>query len=66
VTRSTLSRYDHLAEYRRHPDPLSSPDQFGGEAPLNAAAALLLIILLSIGLWRGILWAVSSFLSDLL
>ena len=58
------SNYRNPAEYRRDHDELR--DQFQRETILPLGAALIIIVLLSLGLWWAIWLAVSSLVPRLL
>ena len=51
-----------FAEMIAH-DAISRPDQSERKAPLAPGAALIVIVLLSLGLWSAIWWVVSSLAS---
>jgi hypothetical protein len=64
VNRNTVAHYRNPTEYRRDHDALR--DQLQRETVLPLGAALIIIVLLSLGLWWAILCAVSSLISTLL
>jgi hypothetical protein len=64
VNRNTAERYRNPAEYRR--DHYARRDQFQRETALPLGAALIIIVLLSLGLWWAILSAVLPLASALL
>jgi hypothetical protein len=63
VSRNTRSHYGDPIAYRSAHDAVSRPDQSEREAPLAPGAALIVIVLLSLGLWSAIWWVVSSLAS---
>ena len=60
MSRNTRSRYGDPIAYRSPHDALSRPDQSEREAPLAPGAALIVIVLLSLGLWSAIWWAATE------
>jgi hypothetical protein len=65
VNRHTVPHYGYAAEYRRRHDAISRPDQSERESPLAPGAALIIIVVSSLGLWFVIWFAVSSLASAL-
>ena len=63
MSRNTRSHYGDPIAYRRADDAISRPDQSEHEAALAPGAALIVIVLLSLGLWSAIWWVVSSLAS---
>ena len=63
MSRNTRSHYGDPIAYRRADDAISRPDQSEREAPLAPGAALIVIVLLSLGLWSAVWWVVSSLAS---
>ena len=63
MTRHTAPHFGYAAEYWRRHNAITRPDQSereGREGPLAPGVALVMIVLLSLGLW-GVIWlAVSS------
>ena len=59
MSRNTRSHYGDPIAYRRADDAISRPDQSEREAALAPGAALIVIVLLSLGLWSAIWWVVS-------
>jgi hypothetical protein len=66
VNRSTVSQYRNPADYRRDHDAITRPDRSERETTLTPLAALVIITLVSIGLWWAIWLAVSSLASALM
>jgi hypothetical protein len=64
VNRNTAQHYHNPAEYRR--DHYARRDKFQRETVLPLGAALIIIVLLSLGLWWAILSAVLPLASALL
>jgi hypothetical protein len=64
VNRNTAQHYRNPTEYRR--DHYARRDQFQRRGSLPLGAALITIVLLSLGLWWTILSAVLPFASALL
>ena len=64
MNRNTAQHYRKPAEYRR--DHHARRDQFQRETVLPLGAALIIIVLLSLGLWWAILSAVRPLASALL
>jgi hypothetical protein len=65
VNRHTVPHYGYAAEFRRRHNAISRPDQSEREGPLAPGVALIMIVLLSLGLWCIIWLAVSSLASAL-
>ena len=63
MSRNTRSHYGDPIAYRRAHDAISRADQSEREAALAPGAALIIIGLLSLGLWSAIWWVVSSLAS---
>ena len=68
MSRNTRSHYGDPIAYRSPHDAISRPEQSEREAPLAPGAALIVIVLLSLGLlslglWSAIWWVVSSLAS---
>jgi hypothetical protein len=63
VNRNTVAHYRNPTEYRRDH---ALRDQLQRETVLPLGAALIIIVLLSLGLWWAILCAVSPLTSTLL
>ena len=60
MNRHTVPHFGYAAEFRRRHNAISRPDQSERESPLAPGIALVMIVLLSLGLW-GVIWlAVSS------
>ena len=64
MNRNTAAHYRDPAEYQRDRDALR--DRIQHETVLPLGAALIIIVLLSFGLWWAILWAVAPLASMLL
>jgi len=60
MNRQTVLHYGYPAEYRRGHDAISRPDQSERERPLAPRAALIIVVLWSLGLWCVMWLAVSS------
>jgi hypothetical protein len=65
MNRSTVAHFGHRAAYRRAHDAISRPDPFERENPLTRRAALIIVLLSSLGLWWVIWLAASSLASAL-
>lgn len=65
MNRHTVPHHAYAAEYWRRHNAISGPDQSEREGPLAPGVALIMVVLLSLGLWCVIWLAVSSFASAL-
>jgi hypothetical protein len=65
MNRHAVPHHGYAAEYRRRHDAISGPDQSEREGPLAPGVALIMIVLLSLGLWCVIWLGVSSLASAL-
>jgi hypothetical protein len=59
VNRNARSHYGGSAAYRRAHDAISRPDQSERETTLGRGAALIIVVLASLGFWWAIWVAVS-------
>ena len=60
MNRHTVPHYGYAAEYWRRHNAITRPARSEREGPLAPGVALVMIVLLSLGLW-GVIWlAVSS------
>ena len=60
MSRHRVPHYGYSAQFRRGHDAISRPDRPTRDRPLTPGVALLVIVLLSLGLWWVISLAVSS------
>ena len=65
MTRHTVPHFGDAAEYWRRHNALTRPGQSERGGPLSPGVALVMIVLLSLGLWCVIWFGVSSLASAL-
>ena len=51
MNRNIVSRYGRPAEYQTDDNPISRPDQLERQTALAPVAALIIVVLASLGLW---------------